>query len=241
MTYTLIPGESCTASDEETMSTIRSVLTENTAPPQQVTPRAAPARAPAPDPARDTAPAAAAPEATRAFVDRTVDDAPRRRASDLPNLETAKQTANRRPGLLSRLGMSLARPVGALRGFQPTTRHLALASVALLCVVRPHWIVIGTVLMLAMVLGAFMVLGSDRIWHGVLAWLDRVEARDSARACELRGKLDSFACRWDGILDIFPDGMVDSLYMPDFQAMQQAEIDHQQVVSDRLNRMAQEG
>ena len=233
MKYTLIPGESCTATEEETMSMIRSVLTEDTTPPKPEKPRMVKAEA---KPVAESA--QAAPQ--RAFVERTIQEAPRRRATDLPELEAA-DTAAPRTGRVVRLLAAAKRLFAAIRGFQPTTRHLALASAALLFVVRPHWFVIGAVLALLLTIGTFMTLGADRIWHGVLAWLDRVEARDPARAADLRAKLDSFACRWDGILDVFPDGMVDSLYMPDFQAMKQAEADHDAVVSERLSRMVQEG
>lgn len=237
MKYTLIPGESCTTTEEEMMSTIRSVLTNDTTPstPKKlhvIQTRTAPAT-------EDVQPVQ-----QRAFVERTSEGTPRRRASDLPELEAADQVAPRVSfvtRLASRLVAFGGRPLAALRGFQPTTRHLALASAALLFVVRPHWFVIGALLALLLVIGTFMTLGADRIWHGILAWLDRVEARDPARAAALRCKLDRFACRWDGVLDIFPDGMVDSLYMPDFQAMKQAEANHDAVVSDRLNRMVQEG
>ncbi|KIC45437.1 hypothetical protein [Tateyamaria sp. ANG-S1] len=227
MTYTLIPGQSHTASEEETMSMIRSVLTEG----------------------GDTAPekVAEAPmqkQQVQAFVERTTEAAPRRRADDLPELAAVEEEARPRKKRSPRGLPRLLRPVSALiqrvRTFQPTTRHIGLALMALLFVVRPHWFVIGAVLALMLVVGTFLTLGADRVWHGILAWLDRIEARNPARAAELRGKLDTFAYRWDSVLDIFPDGMVDSLYMPDFQSMQQADIEHQQVVSDRLDRMAQE-
>ncbi|APX12567.1 hypothetical protein [Tateyamaria omphalii] len=226
MKYTLIPGQSHTASEEETMSMIRSVLTDDT----------------------DTVPAQADPTPAvvrRAFVEKTTAPIPRRRAEDLPDLAEAEDASVPRPRLTSRIAKALLRPVSGLaariRTFQPTTRHIALALSALLFVLRPHWFVIGAVLAVMLSAGTFLLLGADRIWRGVLAWLDRVEARDPARATDLRVKLDTFAYRWDAVLDIFPDGMVDSLYMPDFQAMQRADIDHQQVVSDRLSRMAHEG
>jgi hypothetical protein len=234
MNYTLIPGQSHPASEEETMSMIRSVLTEDDAPQLQVQHSKAAPQSGAAQPVRTQ---------QRAFVERTADPAPRRRATDLPELEAAQMSA-RTPGFLSRATGGLtgkaASLVARVRNFQPTTRHIALASTALLIVLRPHWFVIASVFMLLLTIGAFLVFGADRIWRNVLAWLDRVEARDAARAAQLRTRLDRFACRWDSVLDLCPDGMVDSLYMPDFQAMQQAEIDHQAVVADRLTRMVQE-
>ncbi|MEX0309751.1 MAG: hypothetical protein AB3N17_05825, partial [Tateyamaria sp.] len=110
----------------------------------------------------------------------------------------------------------------------------------LLVVVRPHWFVLAAVLLLVAVTLTFLTFGADRIWRTLSAVLTRIEARDSVRATLLRDRLDRFACRWDAVLDLFPDGMVDGLYMPDLQALQQAEIDHQNVVARRLDRMVQE-
>lgn len=245
MKYTLIPGQPHAASEEETMSMIRSVLVE-VPDAQEAKPSAAAAKLVAGDADKVAVTTISEDDrpAPEAFVDRTLDQAPRRRVSDLPDL-AAPEKAPKGPGLLNRAASVMARPARAAfqsaRGFQPTTRHLALASAALLCVVRPHWFVIGAVLIIAVVVGAFLTLGSDRIWHTVLGRLERIKQRDPARAAELTMKLDSFACRWDSVLDLFPEGMVDSLYMPDFQSMLQADIDHQAVVADRLSRMAQEG
>lgn len=227
MTYTLIPGQPHTASEEETLSMIRSVLTED------VQPEPAKKRT-----QKQVAKRVAEPEAAPVAEEQP------RRTDAFPDLEAeepapAKRKARRaRPTINMRV---LTRPIAALRAFRPTTRHLAIVSVLLLIVVRPHWFVIGVVLMLAAVIGAFMTLGADRIWHRVLKRLERVEAKDPARATELRTKLDHFAYRWDGFLDLFPDGMVDSLYMPDFQTLGQSEERHTNAMSERLARMGQEG
>ena len=130
--------------------------------------------------------------------------------------------------------------IARLRTFRPTLRHLALASLALLVVLRPHWFVVTGALVVALIVGAFMLFGSDRIWRMVLAHLARVEARNPDRAAVLRTRLDRFACRWDAILDFFPDGMVDGLYMPDLQAMQDGEAAHTEAMAARLERMVHE-
>ena len=226
MTYTLIPGQSHDASEEETMSMIRSVLTDDIDLPKEKPTRKAKAAAPQ---VQD----APAPEA---FVSRTLTDAPRRRVTD--QAPTEPKTARTSPFSLF---APVSRAVQSLRAFRPSTRHLAIVSVALLIVVRPHWFVIGLVLSLAIIVAAFMVLGADRIWGAILARLDRVEATDPARAQHLRTRLDRFAFRWDAVLDLFPDGMVDSLYMPDFQSAKEAEAAHIEAMGQRLDRMVQEG
>lgn len=234
MNYTLMPGQSHAASEEETLSMIRSVLTEEVEQPpkRKRSPKARQPKADRPDTPQATA-------TPRPFVERTTESNPRRRATDLPDLADTDASGRKRGA--PKVVQNVAGLVSRLRAFRPTTRHLAIVSVLLLLVVRPHWFVIGTVLGVALVVGVFMVLGADRIWGGVVKRLDQVEARDPVRACELRKKLDRFACRWDAILDFFPDGMVDGLYMPDLQSLHDAEQAHENAVADRLNRMVQEG
>ncbi|MEL7133467.1 MAG: hypothetical protein AAGK77_13765, partial [Pseudomonadota bacterium] len=214
MKYTLIPGRSHQASDEETMSVIRSVLTEEIETPKKPT-NVGPAQTKA-APKVESAP-------TRPFVERTPPPAPRRRGTDdLPELSAASDIPQKsRPR--ARLASNVLRALGQMRRFQPTPRHLAIASAALLFALRPHWFLLGAIFVLLLITSVFLILGSERIWRGVQLWLDRIDARDSARAASLRHALDRFAWRWDSILDLFPDGMVDGLYMPDFQGMQQAE------------------
>ncbi|MEL6467949.1 MAG: hypothetical protein AAFQ58_23550 [Pseudomonadota bacterium] len=223
MTYTLIPGQSHAADEEETLSMIRSVLTEDMAQ------------------TADPAPRTETP-AQPAFVDRTTPDNQRRRAADLPELEAQEAPAKApRTPLLGSLRNRLAQRAEALRAFRPTTRHLAIVSALLLVVLRPHWFVIGAVLMLALIIAAFMILGPDRIWRGVVAGLDRIAARNPARATRLRQRLDRFAYRWDAVLDLFPEGMVDALYMPDLQGLQDADAAHTDAMDQRLTRMAHDG
>ncbi|GGX60651.1 hypothetical protein GCM10007385_32400 [Tateyamaria omphalii] len=226
MKYTLIPGQPHTASEEETMSMIRSVLTDDA---ETLKPHRRKAKVADMDTAGDPQ------ESLRAFTERTPPPAPRRRADDLPELE--KDTyVQKRPDRFHELANTIMR----VRRFEPKTRHLALACAALLFVVRPHWFVIAAVIVFALVVAIFLTFGADRIWTAVLGWLDRVEMKDSARAEDLRAKLDTFAYRWDSVLDLFPDGMVDGLYMPDFQSLRMAEVEHQEVVAERLSRMVQE-
>ena len=110
----------------------------------------------------------------------------------------------------------------------------------LLVVVRPHWFVIGGLVTIIVVTGLFMTLGAQRIWGTILRYLDRVERKDPVRATVLRYRLDQFACRWDGLLDRLPDGLVDDLYMPDFQDVSgQRAAEAERVAIDRLSRMAE--
>ena len=245
MTYEPIPGKPHNPSEEETMSVIRSVLTELEEPAPSRKARRAERKAqafgqvnpPTPAPSSDE-------EQPRAFVERTMAKTERRRASDLPELNDApvedapKPRKAQTPKTVGMIGSHLRAVAAKVRAFRPTTRHIALLSMALLVVLRPHWFVITGVLVVALFVGTFLILGSDRIWRAVIGWLNHVEVRNPDRATRLRDRLDRFACRWDAILDVFPDGMVDGLYMPDLQAMQDADEAHTQAMAARLNRMA---
>ena len=236
-----IPGQPQHATEEETMSVIRSVLTAQDGP--------APSR-------RETRAQQAAARAAMmsgrngetspgAFVEPTREPK-RRRADNLPVLQeivepqVSTKRAKRARRSVSLAARAVSSGVARLRAFRPTTRHLALASLALLVALRPNWFVVTGVLAVALIVGAFMFLGSDRIWRIVLAHVARVDGRNPARAALLRTRLDRFACRWDAILDFFPDGMVDGLYMPDLQAMQDGEEAHTEAMAARLERMVHE-
>lgn len=241
MKYEPIPGQAHNPSEEETMSVIRSVLTEAEGPAPSRKAIRAERKAHA---HQEEAATGGVENASHAFVERAADPQTRRRATDLPELETASHNPasaprkRRMPKAVAALGGLLSRPLSALRGFRPSTWHLALISLALLVALRPHWFVITGVLIIALVVGTFLIFGADRIWRLVLTWLNNVEAHNPARAARLRMRFDRFACRWDAILDVFPDGSVDGLYMPDLQAMQDADAAHLEVLSARLDRMA---
>lgn len=240
MKYEPIPGQAHNPSEEETMSVIRSVLTEAEEPAPSRKAIRAERKAHA---HKEQAATGDVENSSHAFVERAADPHTRRRATDLPELEAASHTSaptprkRRMPKGVAALGGLLSRPLSALRGFRPSAWHLALISMALVVALRPHWFVITSVLIIALVVGTFLILGADRIWRLVLTWLNHVEARNPARAARLRTRLDRFACRWDAILDVFPEGSVDGLYMPDLQAMQDADEAHLEALSARLDRM----
>ncbi|MEP1588335.1 MAG: hypothetical protein ABJR46_11660 [Tateyamaria sp.] len=245
MKYEPIPGQTHNPSEEETMSVIRSVLTESAEP----TPSRSTTRAERKAERKTASDDCITNDNTdgsklRAFVERNSETHPQRRASDLPELHPQVDVVEKQRFQMPKLGAAVvgffAPMISKVRSFKPSTRLVALLSMALLVALRPHWFVITGVLVVALLVASFLMLGSQRIWRMAVGWLNRVEARDPARAERLRVSLDGFACRWDSILDVFPDGMVDGLYMPDLQAMQNAEEAHTAAVDARLNQMAQE-
>lgn len=238
MTHKPMSGQSHTPSEEETMSMIRSVLTEGDASTKSTRAQRR---------ARTTAATDTGKQPLRTGIEQTHSPDAARRAGKAQDAKTPTRPV---AGKSRRFAMPYAvrsvtervwRSSARLRAFRPSTRHVALVSVALLVVVRPHWFVIAAILTAALLIGAFLTLGSDRIWRMVVAGLARVEIRNPDRAARLRVRLDRFACRWDAILDVFPEGSVDGLYMPDLQAMQNADDAHTRAMSARLDRMAHDG
>ena len=120
----------------------------------------------------------------------------------------------------------------SIMGYRPTPRHIVLASLALLVVFRP-WLVVGLVfLSLFVILTVFLILGYDGFWRRAMVLARWYATRRPTRAAHLHRKLDAFAMRWDAILDLFPEGSVDGLYLPDFGDLATAEARH----DDALNR-----
>jgi hypothetical protein len=125
--------------------------------------------------------------------------------------------------------------------FQPSRKLIALTVFLAVLVLRPHWVFLSMVLTLFVIMGAFVFLGADKVWRTVVRSLHFFAGRSPERAQRLVKGLDEFALRWDGFLDRFPDGIVDGLYLPDFQSLMDAQDQHDAVVDARLSRLQAEG
>ena len=136
-------------------------------------------------------------------------------------------------------GGQLGRLKSALHGYRPTPRHIVLAALCLMVLFRP-WLVLGIIfLSLFGITVVFLILGYDGFWHramGLARWYAR---RRPSRASELHRKLDAFAMRWDAILDRFPEGSVDGLYLPDFGELASADLRHDEALDRRFANMRQ--
>ena len=138
--------------------------------------------------------------------------------------------APRAPGLV-------ARTRARITGYRPTVRHILLASLALLVLFRP-WLVVGMVLMTIFTfVGLLLVLGYDGFWQRSMAIARWYARRRPSRAVELHRKLDSFAMKWDAVLDRFPEGTVDALYLPDFGELAVADKRHEEAMDRRLGKL----
>lgn len=101
----------------------------------------------------------------------------------------------------------------------------------------PSLIVVPIFATLFIVIGAFVVFGSERVWDRVGQALARLETRSPRKAARLMARLDAFAVRWDAILDTFPEAWVDGLYLPDFANRHERSRYEDAQVTARLQRM----
>lgn len=127
-----------------------------------------------------------------------------------------------------------------LRGYRPSRRQVMLLVLVLFALWRP-WLVLALVLLPpVLVLGLLVGLGHDRFWDGAMRGFIRFAQRFPARAERLRRRMDGFAMRWDAVLDRFPEALVQGLYLPDFDSLQQREARHDRVLDERLARLRNE-
>ena len=131
----------------------------------------------------------------------------------------------------------VARLKSRVTGYRPKPKHLVVAALALLVLLRP-WLVVGLILLtIFLFIGVFLILGYDGFWRramGLGRWYAR---RRPSRAVELHRKLDAFAMKWDAILDRFPEGSVDGLYLPDFGDLATADKRHDEALDRRFSDM----
>ncbi len=231
--------------DENSLSAIRSILTEEAEPaPRRMLGRAKREREPdvAPVPVAESrrkaeafAPLAdAIPEDLRpetekkkrgfglSFLRRKAATTPVNVPQPTP-AKPAKQKAEQGEGLIDRL-----------RAYRPTPAHIALALVALLVLMRP-WLVVGLLFIFVLVMvGVFLIAGYDGFWQGVIKASRWYAKRRPSRVAILHARLDRFAVRWDAVLDRFPEGTLDGLYLPDFAELASADARHEEALERRL-------
>jgi hypothetical protein len=143
-----------------------------------------------------------------------------------------------RAGFVSKHLARLTAPaVARVRGYRPTPKHVILMALGLLVFFRP-WLVVGIVLLSLMIFtGVFLILGYDGFWKRGMAIARWYARRSPDRAAAMQVRLDRFAMQWDAVLDRFPEGTVDGLYLPDFQELEAAEARHEAALERRLKDM----
>lgn len=231
--------------DVNSLNAIRSILMEEEAPaPRQNLERVHSAEAPAPEsepPLEVAAPrkkAEAFPPLDSAGASPVEDlrPAPAKRRFSLrrspkPTPQPAAPKAASQAAATGAVGSVLAR----VKAYRPTPAHIALAAFVLLVLTRP-WLVLGlTVLFLFIMVGVFLIAGYDGFWQGAIKLGRWYANRRPERAAILHARLDSFAVKWDAVLDRFPEGTVDGLYLPDFGEIATADDRHAQAMERRLS------
>ncbi|MEQ5829216.1 hypothetical protein J3456_17870 [Sulfitobacter sp. NFXS29] len=143
---------------------------------------------------------------------------------ELPEPEVAKAKSKRR--------LPLKMPKK-----RPSPRAVILSLLGLAVILRP-WLVLGVVFIAVFVtLGVFLALGYDGFWGRALALGRWYAARRPERAAALHARLDAFAMKWDAVLDRFPEGTVDGLYLPDFGEMAAADTRHDEALDRRFDSL----
>ncbi|KKK78222.1 hypothetical protein LCGC14_2845720 [marine sediment metagenome] len=132
---------------------------------------------------------------------------------------------------------SRKRAVSKLPDWRPSPGMITLAVLALLVVLRP-WLVLGLILLMVFItLGVFLALGYDGFWQRAMALGRWYAGRRPERAARIHARLDAFAMRWDAVLDRFPEGTVDGLYLPDFGEMAAADLRHDEALDRRFDSL----
>ncbi len=123
-----------------------------------------------------------------------------------------------------------------LSGIISTNRLIWLAIIGIV-IVRPDWIFLGILMWAVFVVGAFLLVGADRIWRAISWAAKRRATKAPDKGAKLYAWLESVADRWDRVLDCFPDGMVDTLYMPDFANFEPPKAAHKARVEAKLQTL----
>jgi len=124
--------------------------------------------------------------------------------------------------------------MASITSYRPAPKHIVYAAFGLLLLFRP-WLVAGLLFLgLFIMIGVFLILGYDGFWKRAMGFARWYAKRRPERAAEMHRKLDGFAMRWDAILDWFPEGSVDSLYLPDFGNLATADARHDKALERRF-------
>lgn len=157
---------------------------------------------------------------------------------DMPPPATKPQRKRARRATQRRTALPRLSVPTALRRASP--RWAAIAVLFGCAMLYPAVIVFPLFVSIFSVIGAFVLFGSERVWRAVSRILTRYEARAPRKAARLMARLDAFAVHWDAILDRFPEGTVDGLYLPDFANHKERAVEQEAMLADRLERMHQQ-
>lgn len=242
--------------DEQSLNAIRSILIEEEAPaprsaPGQIEPEhiAVERKAPLPPRKADGLPELAAP-APQEAGDPFYDEQPRALKRRLGVSLLTRLRRQKRPVAPERVSKVRAQKISTaqtavllerVKGYRPTKAHIALGVLLLLILFRP-WLMLGIVFLSVFILiGVLLMVGYDGFWQGVMRACRWYGRRRPSRSAAIHERLDRFAMRWDAVLDKFPEGTVDSLYLPDFSELATADARHDAALERRLAGLSGKG
>ena len=126
-------------------------------------------------------------------------------------------------------------PRRAIRGYRPKVWHIFVAVLLLVTLWSP-WLIVGFAASIVFVaLGLTLVLGTDGFWYRVMRLSQRYAKKNPRGAVRLRRRFNAVATRWDRVLDKFPEGKVDGLYLPDFEQMAAADNQREHTIDQRFS------
>ncbi len=101
----------------------------------------------------------------------------------------------------------------------------------------------GTLLLLGLLLAGglawfYTVAGYDAFWRVLMRPLRWYLARNPHRAFVVHRRLDRFAYHWDAVLDLFPEGYVAALYLPDVSDIAALAEQNKTGIDLRVNAMS---
>lgn len=251
-TQTISPNDTATSEaelDADSLSAIRSILTEEEKPaPRRKTQRSERVNAEAvPVKVSISRKSDAFPplESAEADEDASIAAIKPKRGFSFRRKAAKPKRANPKPSAPPRQASTAAGEgngiMDRIRAYRPTVAHIVLACLALFVLMRP-WLVVGLLLLSVVVLvGVFLIAGYDGFWQGVVNVSRWYAKRRPSRAAAIHARLDRFAVGWDSILDRFPEGTVDALYLPDFGDLAQADARHGEALDRRLAGLNETG
>lgn len=125
----------------------------------------------------------------------------------------------------------------------PKPRHLAYLVLLGIIVMYPMVVAIAIALILAPIVGLLIYLcfvGVDGFWYRTRATYLRIKYKRPALAKRLRTGFYAGASQWDAMVDRLPGTLPEAAYAPDFQAIAQAEVEHDRALKQRFARLREE-
>lgn len=226
-------------------SAVRSTAPAQPAPKQEQAPQPE-----TPEPARVEAqvPVRKAPRPVRKLGIPRKPLAPPRKADTLPKIAAAEvdDTASLRTLMAGQPGRRITKrkelkPQGRFSAAIERFKHGEFSMLPLVLVaavwaaIYAPFIVLG-VLVLTLAISAvfFVILGYDGFWSMMMSVAGKYIRRRPSQSGVWRQRINRLTDRTDAILDRFPEGSVDALYLPDFSQYAKDEKRHEDVVARRL-------